>query len=256
MNHFIFGLRITLLGLLISTTAIASSDFKPDESCQDSVQKQHYDIALQQCEFESEKGDSLASEFLGFMYLKGKGGPRDWNLAKRFLEQSVDQGNVMANRYLAVMYWNGLGVPKDREKAKELFQKCVNYDKEKDIACTVQYAKTLSYNTNSIEDKRNALTLYQKLVDHEAYEYSYNYSKLALSLNKYNLAYRQSEFFLLWAQRYGNLAELRTKFRDAENISANAAKKISVEELSIGSSLIKAKIMDINRAFLNQKKLK
>lgn len=243
---------VVFLLLLLSNITTASTEFTPNENCLETVQKQRFYIAMQQCEYEAEKGDAVAAELLGFMYLKGKGGPRDWNLARRYLEQSINFGNIKASRYLAVIYWNGLGVPKDEEKAKKLFNDCLTYEKNADNSCAVQYAKTLSYNTNSLDNREKALEIYQNLIDNEAYEYSYNLAKVALSLKKYNLAYRQSEFFLLWAKRYGNLPVLRTKFYEAEKVSTKASKKISPEELSLGSSWIKARIMDINRAYIKQ----
>src|SRR5574343_247658 len=108
---------VVFLLLLLSNITTASTEFTPNENCLETVQKQRFDIAMQQCEYEAEKGDAVAAELLGFMYLK------------------------------------------DEEKAKKLFNDCLTYEKNADNSCAVQYAKTLSYNTNSLDNREKALEI-------------------------------------------------------------------------------------------------
>ena len=142
--------------VLLSTYAYAANDNEVDE-CQSALSKENYDVAFQRCEYEAEKGDALAAEIMGFLYLKGLGTTRDWDLARKYLEQSIDAGNLNASRYLAILYWNGLGVEKSNEKAREYFKDCLVIAKDKNIDCAVQYAKVLGYNSNPPAIKEEAI---------------------------------------------------------------------------------------------------
>lgn len=249
----IFIKKITLVSsLLLSPSLVWAMGINEGLNCIEAVQGSRYEVAMQKCELEAEEGNAQAAEMLGFMSLKGNGGPRDWKYAKRFLEQSVKLGNLNANRYLGVIYWNGLGVKVDHEKAHELFKSCLSFDLSTDISCTVQYAKTLSSQQNSLDDKLSALAIYQKLLDNHAYEYSFNYSKLALNLDKYEEAFIYAELFIRWAKRYGDLALLRQKYNEAEKISAQATKHLTDEELTKDSFWVKHKIFEINKAFYEE----
>jgi hypothetical protein len=238
--------KLFILLLFLSPFCSLAAEIQNSE-CIESVKKKNYLIAFQQCEIEAEQNNPYAAEMLGFMYLKGIGAPRDWNLANRYLVQSVNLGNINANRYLGVMYWNGFGVKADKDRAHDLFNKCLTFSHDADISCTVQYAKTLSSQTNNFSDREHALSIYEELLQNEAYDYSYDYAKLALSLRKFKTAFRFSELFILWSKRYGDLASLRLKYIDSEKISSEAARFLSDEELTIESNWVKHEIQKINR---------
>lgn len=237
---------LLLIYALSAHIALANDIPGNNLNCIDSIKAKHFEVAMQQCELETEEGNAAAAEMLGYLFLEGKGGPKDWGLAKRYLEQAVNLGNNNANRYLGVIYWNGLGVKTNHQLAHSYFSRCLSFSKGEDISCSVQYAKTLSATSNTLEDKIHALEIYEKLLENEAYEYSFNYAKLALALKYYQQAFEYAELFILWAKRYGDLASLRHIYIEAEQISAEAAKNLTDEMLTTGSNNVKNKIQQIN----------
>lgn len=65
----------------------------------------------------AEQGDADAQHSLGFMYLEGRGVPRDDARAVAWYEKAAEQGNAKAQYNLGVMYGNGRGVPQDYARA-------------------------------------------------------------------------------------------------------------------------------------------
>lgn len=249
-------LSLTLVSLMLFNNLSYAEESIETSKCINAIKHEHYDIAFQQCEHEADNGDALAAEMLGYMYLKGKGTSRDWNTSRKFLEQSVDLGNNMAYRYLGIIYWNGLGVERNVEKARELFNECVTYDVSQDISCTLQFAKVLSYNTNSTANKNEALDMYKKLFDNGYYEASVYYARVAHMLKKESEAYRYAEFFMLWVKRYGDLSLLRKNYLEAERIRDSASVNLSSNELNEGFNWVRSLLNDINLAHSSQSKSK
>ena len=240
-------------GMLIIAVSIASSaafaeDEIAEENCSEAFASEHYETALQLCEHDADKGDALAAEHLGYIYLKGKVGSRQWKLARRYLEQSVDAGNNQAYRYLAQLYWNGLGVKRDKAKARDMFNECVTYEKGADLSCTDQFARILGFHTNTIDERKESLQIYEKLLSMDAYEYSVSLAKQALEIDKPEEAFRYAEFFQLWSKRYGDLAKLRSEIEQAQNISVVARNQISEEKAHEGLEWARNKIYAINHA--------
>ncbi len=233
--------------LLVSGVSYAEVNSSlQNEDCNTAIALEHYDAALAVCEYEADKGNPEASMNIGYMYLKGKGVSRDWGQTRRYLEQSVDAGNLKAYRYLGVLYWNGLGVKRDTNKAREMFNLCLEFDPEKDLSCTAQYAETLSFGTNSTQDKQEAVDIYQKLFDNRAYEYSFYLAKQQLALGNNLAAYRNIEFFIMWAKRYGDLSKLRKNMNEAERIDSEARQSLSENELTEGFKWARDLVFAIN----------
>lgn len=234
--------------VLLSTYAYAANDNEVDE-CQSALSKENYDVAFQRCEYEAEKGDALAAEIMGFLYLKGLGTTRDWALARKYLEQSIDAGNLNASRYLAILYWNGLGVEKSNEKAREYFKDCLVIAKDKNIDCAVQYAKVLGYNSNPPAIKEEAIDVYNKLIDVEHYEFSYDLASISLNVGKYKQSYKYAEFFIFWVRRYGDIALYSKSVQDSERIKEEARRHLTDADIGECYNWVKDEIYKISQKF-------
>ena len=75
------------------------------------------------CAAAAEDDDSGSQAALGWMYLHGKGVPKNTAEAARLVTASADQGNIAASAVLGGMYLNGAGVPQDMEKAEKWIAK-------------------------------------------------------------------------------------------------------------------------------------
>ena len=78
---------------------------------------------LNQTQTLAKKGDALAQNNLGMMYVEGKGVPQDYAVAKEWFAKSANQGNALAQYYLGMMYYNSKGVTQNYAIAKEWFGK-------------------------------------------------------------------------------------------------------------------------------------
>jgi len=65
----------------------------------------------------AKKGSSAAQLFVGFMYDKGQGVPKDSTAAAGWYREAAERDNMVAQVRLAIMYRDGRGVPEDRIKA-------------------------------------------------------------------------------------------------------------------------------------------
>lgn len=237
------------LGMSISYAAV--SDIADNEKCVEAMQNGHYDVAVQQCEYESEKGNAEAAEILGYIYLKGKSGSRDWGQAKKYLEMALDGGRVTAGKYLAVLYWNGLGVQRSHEKAMELFNDCIQYERDNGgVDCKVQLAKTLSFGTNTKDEHRYAKDIYAELVSNGYYEYSLELAKIHKTLGNNDLAYRYAEFFIWWAKRYGTVEHLNLINTEANMVKNSALGALSNNQVNEAYTWVKNEIFRINEEHL------
>ncbi len=224
------------------------------EKCADAMKNEHYSVAAQQCGTEAEAGDPAAAEILGYIYLKGKSGLRDWDLAKKYLEMAVDGGNITASKYLAVLYWNGLGVERDQQKAMELFADCINYENEHGgVTCKVQLASTLSFGTNSRADHENARDIYRDLVDGKDYGFAVDLAKMDLNLEEYFEAYKYAEFYIWWAKRYGTVSQIQRSMSEGEAVKNAASAHLSDAEVNEAFSWVKERIFAINNEVTAQR---
>jgi len=61
----------------------------------------------------AEQGLALAQCFLGIMYAKGEGVPKDAVEAVKWYTRAAEQGFAWAQSNLGDMYYQGIGIPKD-----------------------------------------------------------------------------------------------------------------------------------------------
>lgn len=69
-----------------------------------------------------QKGEKYAKYQMGWMYLNGRGVPRDHEQAARWLGEAAKEGVTEAVSSLAALYWEGSGVARDRERAAALWR--------------------------------------------------------------------------------------------------------------------------------------
>ena len=69
---------------------------------------------------ESRLGNSEAEYFLGLMYARGQGVPKDYKAARTWFEKAYLQDNLNAAYFLGKIYQMGLGGNKDMVRAKML----------------------------------------------------------------------------------------------------------------------------------------
>lgn len=80
-------------------------------------QKDDYATALDNWRPLAEQGSSAAQLFIGFMYAKGQGVPKDDAKAVYWYAEAAERDNAVAQVRLALMYREGVGVTVDRSKA-------------------------------------------------------------------------------------------------------------------------------------------
>ena len=79
----------------------------------------------------AEQGEAEAQYQLGMMHERGRGVPKDYKQALKWIRLTAEQGHAGAQYWLAVMYRNGLGVLKDSIQAYAWFNIAgANGDKE------------------------------------------------------------------------------------------------------------------------------
>ena len=71
----------------------------------------------------AERGDVVAQNNLGLMYLRGDGVPKDLKEAVKWYQKAADQGDAPAQFNLGLMYRNGEGVEQDFKEAVEWYRK-------------------------------------------------------------------------------------------------------------------------------------
>jgi tetratricopeptide (TPR) repeat protein len=67
-------------------------------------------------------GAAYAKYQLGWLYLYGRGVPRDHRQAARWLGEAAEAGVAEARAALGALYWEGSGVAQDRERAAQLWR--------------------------------------------------------------------------------------------------------------------------------------
>lgn len=68
----------------------------------------------------AEQGHAKAQYHLAKLYYRGKGLPRNYDLARDWFQKSADQGYVPSVNHLGMLYVRGLGVQQDLERGYEL----------------------------------------------------------------------------------------------------------------------------------------
>jgi TPR repeat protein len=75
------------------------------------------------CRKGAQQGNMTSQTRLGEMYFYGRGVPRDYVEAMKWLLKAAEQGHVEAYYILGCMYDEGKGVPQDRAEAVKWFRK-------------------------------------------------------------------------------------------------------------------------------------
>lgn len=75
------------------------------------------------CRKAAQQGNMTSQTRLGEMYFYGRGVPRDYVEAMKWLLKAAEQGHVEAYYILGCMYDEGKGVPQDRAEAVKWFRK-------------------------------------------------------------------------------------------------------------------------------------
>ena len=66
------------------------------------------------------------SEFLGVIYAKGSGVPRDYAEAMKWYRKAADQGNALGEANLGALYYRGEGVRQDYAEAATWYRKAAD----------------------------------------------------------------------------------------------------------------------------------
>lgn len=89
------------------------------------------DTALKVWMSAAESGDPTAETYVGEIYERGLGRPRDYAAAALWYRKAADQGNPRAQLLLGTLYEKGLGVERDPVKALELYRKAAGLSEDK-----------------------------------------------------------------------------------------------------------------------------
>ena len=111
---------LTLAVLLIVTALPVTAGFKEGSAA---YERGDYKTAYHEWKPIAEKGHTVAQYNLGLMYVKGRGVPKNYALAKKWLTKAALQGHARARHSLGVMYYFGQGVPKNYVLARKWFTK-------------------------------------------------------------------------------------------------------------------------------------
>jgi TPR repeat protein len=99
------------------------ADTNQVSACYSKYNAGDYDTAFHICTKAAEQGDANAQFYLGFIYINGKGTPKDDNKAFYWFTKAAEQGIAEAQLNLGLIYRNGQGTPKDDKQAFYWFTK-------------------------------------------------------------------------------------------------------------------------------------
>lgn len=85
--------------------------------------KKEYDEAFKYFKEAADAGHADAQNYVGIMYLKGRGVTKDLNKGLQYYKLSANQGNQYACANLGDIYFGGIGVTKNYPEAFKLFEK-------------------------------------------------------------------------------------------------------------------------------------
>lgn len=89
------------------------------------------DTALSVWMSAAEAGDATAQTYVGEIYERGLGRPRDYAAAALWYRKAADQGNPRAQLRLGTLYEKGLGVERDPVRALDLYRKAAGLSEDK-----------------------------------------------------------------------------------------------------------------------------
>ena len=118
-------MRKLALALFILIIAVAPAT----ASIRDAVEaydRGDFAAALAACKSAADQGDASCQNFLGILYARGKGVPRDDAAAVKWYRRAADQGNPYAELNLGFAYEEGRGVPRSDADAEKWYQAAAN----------------------------------------------------------------------------------------------------------------------------------
>src|SRR5690349_15307235 len=92
---------------LTSSSPVFAASPDPASLCREYFQAAKYDKARMHCAAAAEDDDIGSQAALGWMYLHGKGVPKNDAEAARLIKASAEHGNIAASAVLGGMYLNG-----------------------------------------------------------------------------------------------------------------------------------------------------
>jgi TPR repeat protein len=108
---------------LTSSSPVFAASAEPVSLCREYFQAGQYDKASMHCAAAAEDDDTGSQAALGWMYLHGKGVPKNDAEAARLIKAAAEQGNIAASAVLGGMYLNGAAVEKDPAQARKWIAK-------------------------------------------------------------------------------------------------------------------------------------
>ena len=108
MKQLLATFSLTIAVLLGSVGMCDSADLQKGKNAFDSGD---FATALRELTPLAEQGDANAQFFLGWMYYKGLGVPKDDKTAVKWYTLAAEQGYANAQDHLGFMYYEGRGVP-------------------------------------------------------------------------------------------------------------------------------------------------
>jgi hypothetical protein len=112
--------------IMFSPSPVFAASGKTAQKCREFFQADKYDKAAMPCAAAARNDDTGSQAALGWMYLHGRGVPRNDAEAARLIKTSAEHGNIAAFAVLGGMYLNGVGVPQDREEARKWIAKAAD----------------------------------------------------------------------------------------------------------------------------------
>lgn len=119
------GAAIGAVYLSSSSPVFAATD-SAASLCREYFQAGKYEKARMHCAAAAEDEDTGSQAALGWMYLHGKGVPRNDGEAARLIKASAESGNIAAAAVLGAMYLNGAAVEKDPVLAEKWISKAAD----------------------------------------------------------------------------------------------------------------------------------
>ncbi len=114
--------RLYLLGaLLVGFWGVQAGTLEGEMA----AKRGDYKLALEEFVRAASNGDAEAANYVGWMYLAGRGVPTNYGEALRWYRLAAQAGHRVAQNNLGHMYRTGLGVTRDFGEARRLFEKSV-----------------------------------------------------------------------------------------------------------------------------------
>ena len=117
--------KILLLSSLLAvfSNSVAFAESPEALKCEELYKQKQYKEAFLICKKSAERGDAIAQNYLGYLYIFGHSVPRDEKKGVEWYTKAAKQGDAKAQYNLGMMCSRGKGVPQDYKKAVEWYTK-------------------------------------------------------------------------------------------------------------------------------------